>query len=272
VSSDEDWIDPDIRAKDLEYGEKAGLQIYRNYTRQFEAAAIERFVAVIDQERLNLEDFSHLTTKIAAEDGRYLPVIICAFADDLLKAVFKRALPDDIPGGKAGMLSGYGPLSDLSKRIQLAHAFRVLSPDLMETINKVRLVRNKLAHSWDITDLDQFFGEAHLGAISPIEELIWERPNNAQFKRDFDALTKFRVRMVWVVGRLVYEAAGYHRARFAGVDPYKALYQSKTKWLTEVAAKAMSATAMIFVQAGMPVPTDQGVVDDASLKDDPARG
>ena len=32
---DEDWFDADIAAMKLGYGEKAGLQIYRNYTRSF---------------------------------------------------------------------------------------------------------------------------------------------------------------------------------------------------------------------------------------------
>ena len=41
---DEDWFDPDIAAMKLGYGEKAGLQIYRNYTRSFEEHAIKKFV------------------------------------------------------------------------------------------------------------------------------------------------------------------------------------------------------------------------------------
>ena len=37
---DEDWFDPDIAAMKLEYLEKSGLQVYRNYTRAFEEHAI----------------------------------------------------------------------------------------------------------------------------------------------------------------------------------------------------------------------------------------
>jgi hypothetical protein len=44
---DENWIDPDIAAMNLSYGEKAGLQIYRNYTRSFEEHAVKRFVETI---------------------------------------------------------------------------------------------------------------------------------------------------------------------------------------------------------------------------------
>jgi len=35
IEPDEDWFDPDIAATNLGYGEKAGLQTYRNYTRSF---------------------------------------------------------------------------------------------------------------------------------------------------------------------------------------------------------------------------------------------
>ncbi len=38
--SDEDWFDADIASKDLDYGEKAGQQIYGNYTRSVETDAI----------------------------------------------------------------------------------------------------------------------------------------------------------------------------------------------------------------------------------------
>ena len=34
----EDWFDDDIAAMELNYAEKSGLQIYRNYTKSFENA------------------------------------------------------------------------------------------------------------------------------------------------------------------------------------------------------------------------------------------
>lgn len=55
---DEDWFDPDIATMKLGYGEKAGLQIYRNHTRSFEERAIEKFVEALDLEPLDLTDFS----------------------------------------------------------------------------------------------------------------------------------------------------------------------------------------------------------------------
>jgi hypothetical protein len=55
-----DWFDPDIAGMDdLGYDEKAGLQIYRNYTRSFEKRAIELFVAALHLPRQNGSAFRH---------------------------------------------------------------------------------------------------------------------------------------------------------------------------------------------------------------------
>lgn len=250
ASDEDDWFDPDIRAMKLDYAQKAGLQIYRNYTHSFEAHAIKRLIEVLNRESLDLHDFENMANRIVSEDGRYLPVIICAYADDLLKGVFKSSLPDGIPGGKASMISGYGALADLAKRIQLAYAFDVLSRDLMSELDKVRSVRNKLAHSWDVDDLSQFFGAGKLADIHPVEELLAERRELAGIIGPFEPLTAFRIRMVWIVGRLVYEAAAYHRAKSAKVDPHKALYgKSAPMWLREVSRIALDATLKIIADA-----------------------
>jgi hypothetical protein len=249
--SDEDWFDADIAAMKLGYGEKAGLQIYRNYTEAFDEQAVKRFVQTIDLEPLNLTDFLHLVDLIIREEARFLPVIVCAFADDLLKATFKEILPDGIPGGKERMLGGFGPLSDFGKRIQLAYAFDVLSPDLMQELDRLRVTRNEIAHSWNIDSLDDFFTKGRIADMYRMEELLPERQELAEeFLDGFKPLTAFRVRLVWIVGRLAYEAAGYNRAKKIRVSPAKVLYGKPTpKWLGQIARECLRATRDISKQA-----------------------
>ncbi|MEE1610554.1 hypothetical protein [Microvirga sp. CF3016] len=236
----EDWFDTDIAGMDLGYGEKAGLQIYRNYTRSFETFAIKRFIETLDLEPLDLTDFQRLVDLIMSEEARYLPVIVCAFADDLLKEVFKSILPDSVPGGKKNMLSGYGPLSDLAKRIQLASAFSVLSHDLMVDLDYLRSARNSIAHSWDTNRLGDILQQGRLADIHSVEELLIERQKLAD---GLTPLVAFRVRLIWIAGRLVYEAAAYNRAKQARLRPEQALYGKPTpKWLSEIAGIALIAT------------------------------
>jgi hypothetical protein len=70
---DEDWFDSDIAEMKLGYGEKAGLQIYRNYTRSFEKHAVKRFVESINLETLDLGNYQRLVDLIASEEARYIP-------------------------------------------------------------------------------------------------------------------------------------------------------------------------------------------------------
>lgn len=171
----DEWFDPDIACMGLTYSEKAGLQIYRNYTRSFEDHAIKRFVETLNLESLDLADLERLIRLVTGEDARFLPVIVCAFADDLLRTTFKAALPDGIPGGKENMFGGYGPLSDFAKRIQLAYAFNILSPDLMQELDRLRSARNAISHSWNIGDLGDFFTKGRLADMHRMEELLSDR-------------------------------------------------------------------------------------------------
>jgi hypothetical protein len=223
--ADESWFDPDIAAMQLDYGEKAGLQIYRNYTQAFEENAIKRFVETLDHEQLDLADLRKLLKLVRTEDPRFLPVIVCGFADELLKSTFKAALPDGIPGGKGRMFTGYGPLSDLARRIQLAFAFDVLSSDLMQELNRIRITRNDIAHNWNTDTLEEFWTSGQLVDIHPIEGILSERKElEVEFSAGFEPLTAFRIRLAWIAGRLFYEAATYNRAKEARVRPAQALY------------------------------------------------
>jgi DNA-binding MltR family transcriptional regulator len=246
-----DWVDSDIEAlTQLGYGEKAGLQIYRNYTEAFEKHSIKEFIKLIDAEPIDLTDLTKLTELIVSEDVRFLPVIVCAFADDLLRDVFKRVLPEGIPGGSRNMLSGFGPLSDLSKRIQLAYAFDVLSRDLMLELDRLRTVRNRVSHSWTIPDLEQFLTDGPLAKMHKMEELL-TLPE--QLKKELaegkKLIVALRLRLVWVTGRLVYEAAAYNRTKAARLSPVRTLYgESKPVWLQQIAVIASDATRRIAAQ------------------------
>ena len=144
AKADDAWLDADLREMNLSYAEKSGLQIYRNYTRSFEEHNIGRFRDALNNDEHDFSALVQLTHLLVHEDIRFTPVILCGYADDALKSVFMDVLPADVPGGRSSMLSGYGPLSTLSERIRLAHAFTVLSQDLMTQLDAVRKVRARL--------------------------------------------------------------------------------------------------------------------------------
>lgn len=244
MKSDESWFDNDIAAMKLDYGEKAGLQIYRNYKRSFEEHAAKRFVEALDLETLDLDDLKRLLSLLTKEDARFLPVILCAFADEALKTAFKEALPDGVPGGKSRLFEGYGPLSSLAHRIQMAYAFDVLSADLMIELDRVRTARNRISHSWKLDDLAKFFSENPLNDMFRIEELLSQREQLTKlFSSGVDPLVAFRIRLIWIAARLTYEVAAFHRAKSVRLRPTQVLYGKPTpKWLRDVARLALDAT------------------------------
>lgn len=240
----EDWFDDDIAAMELNYAEKSGLQIYRNYTKSFENNAIQHFRDMLSREPIDLSKFARIVEIISKEDLRFLPVILCGYADELLKLVFRNALPKDTPGGVEAMLGGYGPLSDLSKRIRMAFAFDVISKELAVEIDNVRQVRNRISHDWDLKPAGTLLAHPKLAAMFPIEdELIEETEECDPLPPD----TVFRLRLIWLAGRLTYESVAYHRAKEARLSPVRALYENGgTTWLTAVSKVCMSATKQLM--------------------------
>ncbi len=239
----EDWFDDDIAAMELSYAEKSGLQIYRNYIKSFENRAIRNFRDMLSVEPLDLSHFAKLIEIISEEDLRFLPVIVCGYADDLLKLAFRNALPKDTPGGVEAMLGGYGPLSDLSKRVRMAFAFDVISKELAVEIDSVREVRNRISHDWDLKPAATLLAHPKLAAMFPIEdELIDPETDSDPLPPD----TVFRLRLIWLAGRLTYEAAAYQRAKDARLSPIRALYEDGgTAWLTSVSQVCMTATKQL---------------------------
>lgn len=237
---EKDWFDDDIAGMDLSYSEKSGLQIFRNYTKSFENNAIRQFRDMISHEGIDLKNLERLAEILVNEDVRFLPVILCGYADNVLKDAFLVSLPPDTPGGVKDMLGGYGPLSDLSKRIRMAFAFDVISKDLALDIDRIREVRNRVSHDWDLKSADELLGHPKLSALYPIEDDLAEFE---AFVAQLSAEKIFRVRLIWLAGRLTYEAAAYHRAKAARLSPYRALYEDGgTTWLNAISGICTRAT------------------------------
>ncbi|UVO49249.1 hypothetical protein M0208_01465 [Sphingomonas sp. SUN019] len=232
-----------MRKMDLGYGEKAGLQIYRNYTRSFEDHALRRFREGLAEEPIDVSQLSRVAALLTSEDVRFAPVIACGYADEQLEAAFKAMLPEGIPGGRRAMFSGYGPLSDLSKRIRLAYAFDVLSRDVMLGLDRVRTVRNRISHDWDMKSAVEVLDSPALAALYPIDADLRER--GMEIAAD-DNEAVFRIRLIWLVGRLTYEVAAYHKAKAVRLSPIRALYENGgTAWLREVSGVCMAAARSI---------------------------
>jgi len=141
----------------------------------------------------------------------------------------------------------YGPLSSLAQRIQLAYAFNILSPGLMKDLDHLRATRNAISHSWDVSNLDGFLVDGRLGEMVRVDGILAERSAaDEQLVRGLDAIGGFRVSLIWIMSRLVYEAAAYHRAKAANLHPQHALYDDPPpKWLHLVGEVALDASRQI---------------------------
>ena len=148
------------------------------------------------------------------------------------------------------MFGGDGALSNLSKRIKLAYAFDILSGDLMIEMDRLRSARNDISHSWNISSLGDFFTKGRLADMCRVEELLSERKELMNdLSEGLAPLAAFRIRLVWIVGRLVFEASTYTKAKKARLSPARALYgKPPSKWLTEISKIALDATQQIAKQ------------------------
>ncbi|MBS0870003.1 hypothetical protein JK156_18640 [Enterobacter ludwigii] len=218
-------LDPDISSMSLSDGEKWGLQIYRNYSRSFGEHRVKSFVEQTSLFEGDIQLFEKIAMMIVSEEVRIIPVIVAAYTDDQLKDMFKREMPVGVPGGRSALMSGFGPLARLSQRIQLAFAFGWLSKDLLIEFDHIRKIRNDLSHSWDIESLEARIEELIDVRQSPIEEFLGDGvhfPEN--FHLSMSLLDRFRVRVIWLLGRLTYETRLWVPALKSGLVPEKALY------------------------------------------------
>jgi hypothetical protein len=141
-----DSLDPDIAAMNLSEGEKWGLQVYRNYSRSFGEHRVQKFVEQASSFESDAQLFEQVAAHVVSEDVRAVPVLAASYADDRLEEMFKREIPDGVPGGRSALMSGFGPLARLSQRLQMAFAFGWLSKDLLIELDHIRKIRNDLSH------------------------------------------------------------------------------------------------------------------------------
>lgn len=247
--------DEDIEQLTLSDIEKNGLQVYRNYRRAFDRDAAKKYAAMIDDAAFDGEALARILKLISSEDPRFLPVIACAYADELLGEMFRREMPKDMPGERSSLFAAFGPFGSLSSRIQMAHMFQMVSADITHPLNDLRKIRNKLSHSWDHAELEGYFEDESKIRLFPIETLMSER-QEAKLEREvfgkLDHLSKFRVRLIWLVTRLFYESHYFAGAIQRRVDPHLALYgEQRPRRLGEVVKIAMEYSYVVGLPAAV---------------------
>lgn len=237
-------LDPDIAAMKLSDGEKWGLQVYRNYSRAFGEHRVKNFVEQASPFEAEVTLFKQVVALVAAEEPRVVPVIAAAYADERLEEMFKREIPDGVPGGRSALMSGFGPLARLSQRIQMAFAFGWLSKDLLIEFDHIRRIRNDLSHKWNIELLERKLSAFIEEKQTPFEGKLGDGvrlPEN--FHGSMQPIDRFRVRVVWMLGRLTYETRLWVPALKAGIAPDEVLYGPNAPvMLRAIAAISVNAT------------------------------
>lgn len=239
-----DFHDPDIESMLLSEGEKDGLQIYRNYSRAIELDPARRFAESVQPNPQALADLSAILKLIAEEEPRTLPVIACAYADDQLKEMFRREIPDGVPGGRSELLTGFGPLSRLSQRVQMAYAFGWLSKDVLVEVDHLRKIRNDVSHKWDMKLLETKMLQFIEQRKHRIEEYLGDGVRLPEtFHASLQPIQKLRVRLVWLLGRITYETCVWVPALKENLIPHTALYgKNAPALLSQVAAVCVEVT------------------------------
>ncbi|MBX3658474.1 MAG: hypothetical protein KF740_08580 [Ramlibacter sp.] len=240
-------LDSDIAAMTLGDGEKWGLQVYRNYSRAFGEHRFKAFAERAVPFEAEVKLFEQVAALVVSEEARVVPVIAAAYADDRLEEMFKREIPEGVPGGRSALMSGFGPLARFSQRIQMAFAFGWLSKDLLIEFDHIRKIRNDLSHKWDIELLERRMKELIEEKQVPFEEQLGDGvslPEN--FHESMQPLDRFRVRAIWMLGRLTYETHLWVPALKAGIAPEEALYSPNAPlMLRAIAAISVASTKAV---------------------------
>lgn len=246
-----DFWDSDIATMNLSDEEKNGLQVFRNYSASFEAHQARELVSEMNALDSPIEELKKLLSLLVTESPLSLAVIACAYADDQLKEMFKREMPEGVPGGRNELLNGFGPLSRLSQRIQVAYAFSWLSQDLLTELDRLRRIRNDVSHKWDMPQLQSRLAQLIEQGQEPIERHLGDGiqlPEN--FFEALQPTQKFRVRLIWLIGRIHYECLLFVPVVKHRLVPTKVLYSSEAPTLlSRIAGTCVEHTRHVIAQA-----------------------
>ena len=237
-------LDVDISAMDLNILEKTMLQIYRNYTNAFEKHNRKLFSSEIDSEQYSLDDLKRVILLLEKEETRAVPIIFCSYADELLLKMYKRELPDGIPGGKQSLFGAYGPFSNFASRIKLAYCFQMIAPDLLIYIDIMRQIRNNIAHTWDASSLADYFSQDRVVEMIMETNVIEQSLKDYEvYKNELISFNKLRLRLIWISARAAYESRYYYRTLKKGLNPLKTLYtESPPKLLGNITWIALESS------------------------------
>jgi hypothetical protein len=240
--------DEDIAGLKLSDTEKDGLQVFRNYSKAVDNHRIAEFIRELDATTIDIEPFKQLNHLVLTEDVRMITVIVCAFFDDQLREMYKRELPKGIPGGAGELLNGFGPLSRLGQRIQVAYALGWIGTDLLSEAHKLRGLRNAISHNWDSIEVQSRMDEFIANTMTPLEDILAEAAGDDSYRLNATALSKadlFRLRLVWLISRFFYECNAGAKAVKARISPTQALYVNRPhpKLLHELMAVTSRSTA-----------------------------
>lgn len=219
--------DADIAAMKLSDVEKNGLQVFRNYTQAFEDQRAQAFLNEAEKEKWDFEDVDRIHKIIVEEDARIVVVVVCAFMDDQIKEMYRRELPDGIPGGKSNLLGAVGPLSRFAQRLQIAYAFGWVSENIIDDAYSLRALRNAISHKWDLDVLRSKLDEFIDNSMTPVEEAFEDKKDPAlpkDFAKKLGKIDLFRVRLIWITARFYYECRMYPKAVKARLQPMMVLY------------------------------------------------
>lgn len=114
--------------EELSPSQQAGVDYFVTFLRKVHARNAKEAVDEVEVAPADVGSFRRAVTLIGGEDIRFLPVIVTSYCDELLGQMFRRELPDSVPGGLNQLVKN-GALARLANRIQIAYAFNWINHD-----------------------------------------------------------------------------------------------------------------------------------------------